>query len=218
MTEPGAATARAIIRFGGSAALAQWLLHNGHDGAAALRECPRADWLLWIAAVDGASDEQLLAAGSAAVRTVLPLVPESAWPLEAALAAAEGGTCSHVPTEVDVAAEIASRAGVEQRVALAVRSVRRAIISHRMIAVRILSTVVVSAAVADTQVRHKELATMSTTEAVAFVDRAWGARDGRPLQDATLPLGIVAVLRHLRSLVPTVRPLLERVDFSSGAG
>jgi len=210
--------ASTILRLGGSAALAEWLYRSGHDHSAALRECPRADWLLWLAAADGASDEQLLAGAVAAVRTVLPLVAESAWPLAAALAATEGGACCRVPTDADMAAEIARRVGVEQRVALAVRSVRRATISHRTLAVRILSTAVLAAAVADTQVRHTGLAALSMKEAVVFVDSAWRARDERQQQSATLPLGVVAVLRHLRALVPTVRPLLERIDFSSGAG
>jgi len=218
MREPGAAMATAVVQLGGPSVLAEWLLRNGHDGVSALRECPRADWLLWVGAVDGAGDGQLLAAGIAAVRTVLPLVPEAEWPLAAALAAAEGAPCTHVPTAEDIAAEIVSRQGVAQRVALAVRSVRRALISHRVLATRILATAVAAAAVAEAQVRHAELATLSTQEAAAFVDRAWRARDDRKLQGATLPLGVVAVLRHLRALVPTVRPLLERIDVSTGAG
>ena len=218
MRVSGAVTATALLRLGGPAMLADWLFRGGHDGATALRACPRADWLVWLAAVDGASDAQLLGAAIAAVRTVLPLVPEPSWPLEAALAAAEGGPCTHVPTAADLAAEVVSRQGVAQRVALAVRSVQRATLSHRTIAVRIFATTVTAAAVADAQVRHRELAALSTREAVAFVDRACGARDDRQLEGPTLPLGVVAVLRHLRALVPTVRPLLERVDVSTGAG
>lgn len=218
MREAGAATAAAVVQLGGPRVLAEWLLRNGHDGVSALRECPRADWLLWIGAVDGAADSQLLAAGIAAVRTVLPLVPEPAWPLAAALAAAEGEPCPHVPTAEEIAAEIVRHKGVAQRVALAVRSVRRAMVSHRTLAVRILATAVAAAAVAEAQVRHAELATLSTQQAAAFVDRAWRARDDRSLQGATLPLGVVVVLRHLRALVPTVRPLLERIDVSTGAG
>lgn len=218
MREPGAAIAAAVLQLGGPRVLAEWLHRDGHDAVSALRDCPRADWLLWIAAVDGAADSQLLAAGIAAVRTVLRLVPEAEWPLAAALTAAAGDPCTHVPTAEEIAAEIVSRHGVAQRVALAVRSVRRATISHRTLAVRILATAATAAAVAEAQVRHAELATLSTQEAAAFVDRAWRARDDRALQGATLPLGVVAVLRHLRALVPTVRPLLERSDVSTGAG
>ena len=218
MREPGVATAAAVVKLGGPASLAEWLYRSEHDGAAALRECPRADWLLWLAAADGATDGQLLAAGIAATRTVLPLVHRAKWPLAAALEAMEGMACARVPTAADLAFEIVNLHGVEQRVALAVRSVRCAMLSHRMLATRILALVVATAALTEAQVRHGELAALSATELTASVDRAWRAREERELQGTTLPLGLLAVLRYLRALVPTVRPLLERVDASTDAG
>ena len=124
--EPGAATATAIARLGGPAALSDWLLHRGVDGAAALGECPRADWLVWLAAVDGAGDGQLLGAGIAAVRAVLPLGGDAGPLLAAALDALELRAGARAPTEAELALAIARLDGSARRVALAVRSVRRA--------------------------------------------------------------------------------------------
>lgn len=218
IAEPGAPTATAVLQLGGPPALAEWLYRDGLDGAAALRECPRADWLVWLGAVDGAGDSQLLAAGVAAVRTALPLVADEAWPLAAALDAVDGQPCTHVPTAHDLALEIVQRDGVGQRVALAVRAVRRAMVSHRTLAVRILASAVTAAAIAATEVRHTELAALSVREVAQRVDGAWRARADRGLQGATLSLGVVAVMRQLRLLVPVVRPLVERFDLSTGAG
>ncbi len=49
-------TAEAIETLGGPPLLVAWVEDQRPDGPTSWLQCPRADWLVWLAAADGSSD------------------------------------------------------------------------------------------------------------------------------------------------------------------
>ncbi|MGZ3441087.1 MAG: hypothetical protein ACXVDD_16305, partial [Polyangia bacterium] len=161
---------------GGPPLLAEWLLARGTDDLATVRQdCPRADWLVWLYAAAGLPTEQLAHAGAAAMRSILTLAPGCEWPLATMLRSVEGGTVDQalLPTSEEMALTIARLSGAAQRVALAVRSLYKVAVSHRVLSVQMVTAVVRAAALAPLEARHPELATLSSRELSQLLDRAF---------------------------------------------
>jgi hypothetical protein len=198
-----------VLQAGAPRLLAEWMLRNGYGFDAAMRKCPRADWLVWLADAAGGGDAEPMRVAAAAVRAALPIVPGPQWPLDAVLDTVRGEPRAPQPTVADVAEAIVRLQGPPRRVALAVHALCKAVTSHRGLTVRILAAAVVTAAVAQVEVRHAELGVLSTRDVNAFLEGGHvHAADEAAV--TPVPLTMMSVLRQLRALVPAARAALGR--------
>ncbi len=218
-------TAEAIGTLGGPPLLVAWV-EQRHDASSSWLQCPRADWLVWLAAADGATDEQLVRAVIVAIHASFALVPDNDWPLGAALDLASRQFLhpdEDSPTVTDLAKAIAGARGPAQRIALAVRSLCKAAASARAVSLQAMAVALRLVAIGQAEQSHPELARTSLAEASALIDRALVWRSERGIADdahaphAPVPIAILAALRQLRAQVPLIHPTLLGDGASSEA-